>query len=294
MKKVLVAGATGYLGRFVVKEFKKSDYQVRALARNAEKLEDLRDYIDEEYIGQVTDSTSLKDVCHDIDIVFSSVGITRQRDNLTYMDVDFKGNINLLEQAERNNVSKFIYVSVLNAEKLNHLKIVKAKQAFVNELKRSGLDYTVIYPNGFFSDMLEVLKMAKKGRGYLFGDGNYKGNPIHGFDLARVCVDAASSNVTEVKVGGPDVMTQKEILELAFRALGKESKITHIPLWVRNVVLLLLRTFTSAKTYGPLEFFLTVMAMDMVGERYGGNHLKDFFDENVDKILSSDRTRSLQ
>ena len=40
MKIVLVAGATGYLGRFVVEEFKKSDYQVRALARSAEKLDE--------------------------------------------------------------------------------------------------------------------------------------------------------------------------------------------------------------------------------------------------------------
>jgi len=52
--------------------------------------------------------------------------------------------MNLLEYAKQHDVSKFIYVSVLNAEKLNHLKIVKAKQAFVKELKESGLDYTVI------------------------------------------------------------------------------------------------------------------------------------------------------
>jgi len=284
MKKVLVAGATGYLGSFVVKEFKTRGYGVRALARSAGKLEHLKDYIDEEYIGQLTNPESIKDVCRDIDIVFSSIGITRQRDQLTYMDVDFQANMNLLEDAKLNKVSKFIYVSVLNADKLEHLKLVEAKQAFVKELKRSGLGYSVIYPNGFFSDMLEILKMAKRGRGYLFGDGSYKGNPIDGADAARVCVDAVTSNETEIHMGGPDVLTQKEIFELAFQVLGKKSKITQIPLWVRTVVLAVLRTFMPVKTYGPLEFFLTVMAMDMIGKPYGKNHLKDFFEEHKNTI----------
>ena len=47
MKRVLVAGATGYLGRYVVKEFKKQGYWVRALARSADKLEALTDEVDE-------------------------------------------------------------------------------------------------------------------------------------------------------------------------------------------------------------------------------------------------------
>ena len=44
-------------------------------------------------------------------------------------------------------------------------------------------------PNGFFSDMKDFLEMAKKGRVYLFGDGQFKLNPIDGKDLAVVCVD---------------------------------------------------------------------------------------------------------
>ena len=75
MKKVLVAGVTGYLGRFVVQEFKKQGYWVRALARNASKLENIGEYIDEKFIGEVTDINSLSGICRDIDIVFSSLGI---------------------------------------------------------------------------------------------------------------------------------------------------------------------------------------------------------------------------
>jgi uncharacterized protein YbjT (DUF2867 family) len=280
MKKVLVAGATGYLGQYVVKEFKKQGYWVRALTRSEDRLKNLNDYVDEAFIGAVTDPASLDGICQDIDIVFSSIGITKQKDNLTYMDVDYQGNKNLLEEAKKEGVSKFIYISVFNAEKMSNLKGIQAKLKFTAALKGSGLDYLVVYPNGFFSDMLEYLNMAKQGRGYLFGSGECRINPIHGEDLAEVCVNAADGEETEIDVGGPDIFTHNEILALAFESAGNPVKITRIPIWLRNVLLATLRLVTSVKTYGPLEFFMTVLAMDLIAPTYGKHHLKDFFLEN--------------
>lgn len=283
MMRVLISGATGYLGGFVAKEFKRRGYWVRVLARNTKKLERIKNFYDEKYIGEVTNPDSIKDVCRNIDIVFSSIGITRQRDNLTYWDVDYQGNRNLLNAALASKVSKFIYVSVLNGEKMEHLKIIEAKQAFVRDLQQSGINHTVIYPNGFFSDMIELFEMAKRGRGYFFGKGYFKGNPIHGEDLAEICVDAAESGEEKIAIGGPDVMTHREMYELACQALRKDVKTTNIPLWIRDLILMLARTFTSSKTYGPLEFFMTVMSMDMIAEPKGKHHLKDFFIECSNK-----------
>ena len=67
-------------------------------------------------------------------MVISTVGITRQKDGFTYMDVDYRENANLLSEAKRSGVKKFIYVSVLNGEKLSNLKICEAKEIFVTEL----------------------------------------------------------------------------------------------------------------------------------------------------------------
>jgi uncharacterized protein YbjT (DUF2867 family) len=281
MKKVLIAGTTGYLGQHIVKEFKKQGFWIRALARNADKLESLSDYIDEEFIGEVTDPIFLRGVCNDLDIVFSSIGITKQKDNLTYMDVDYQGNKNLLEEAKKEGVSKFIYISVFNAEKLGKLKGIQAKLRFTEDLKESGLNYLVVYPNGFFSDMLEYLQMAKKGRGYVFGSGEYKINPIHAEDLAEVCVNAVDGAENEINVGGPDVLTHNEILAIAFGALAKKVKIFKIPIWISALLLMILRIFSSTKTYGPIEFFMTVLAVDMVAPTYGKHHLKEFFLENI-------------
>lgn len=277
MKKVLVTGATGYLGRYVIKELKKQGYWVRTLARNVKKLDDLKEHIDEVFEAEVTKPESLNGICDGIDVVISSIGITRQKDGLTYMDVDYQGNKNLLDQAVENNVSKFIYVSVINAHLMKDLKGIQAKELFVDKLKESGLDYAVIRPTGFFSDMLEFLNMAKKGRVSLFGSGEDKINPIHGADLAEVCVKSMDKQEKEINVGGPETFTFKEIAELAFKVLNKKAKISTLPIWMIRIILPLIRTFTSSKTYGPLEFMMSVMTMDVVGELYGKERLEDFY-----------------
>ncbi|MDJ0750684.1 MAG: NAD(P)H-binding protein [Woeseiaceae bacterium] len=277
MKKVLVAGSTGYLGRFVVKALKARGYRVRALGRSEAKLQTLRDHADELFVGEVTDLGSLTGVFDGIDIVFSSVGITRQKDGLTYYDVDFQANRNLLMAAEASGVAKFVYVHVLNADKMAHVAAVRAKQAFVNELKRSSLARTVICPTGFFSDMEEFITMAKRGRIYLFGDGMNRINPIHGADLAEVCVDAMDCPEEHVDVGGPEVLTYREIAELAFGALGNPVKITSVPRRLVSAMVKAMCWLTPVKIYGPVEFMSTVMTMDVVGDPRGHMKLAHYF-----------------
>jgi len=277
MKKALVAGSTGYLGRFVIKELKKQDYWVRALARNAKKLDDLGEYIDEVFEGEVTKPETLKGICAGIDVVISSIGITRQKDGLTNMDVDYQGNKNLLDLAVENNVSKFIFVSVINAHLMKDLKGIQAKILFEERLKDSGLDYAIIRPTGFFSDMFEFFKMAQKGRAFVFGNGKNKINPIHGADLAEVCVNFLNKPVKEINVGGPETVTFKGVAELAFKVLNKKAKISTMPTWMIRIILLLMRTFTSSKTYGPVEFMAAIMTMDVIGDSYGKVGLEDFF-----------------
>ncbi|MDX5586203.1 MAG: SDR family oxidoreductase [Aureibaculum sp.] len=280
MEKVLVAGATGYLGQYLVKELKKRNYWVRVLIRK-ESQKELFVNVDEFFIGEITKAESLKNICENIDWVFSSVGITRQKDGMTYMDVDYQGNSNLLSEALKSNVKVFQYVSALGGENLRQLKIFEAKEKFVDELKSSGLNYTVIRPNGFFSDMRDFLNMAKGGKVYLFGAGNFKMNPIAGVDLAKVCVDNVISNENEINVGGPDLLAQNEIAEIALKAWKKKIKIIHLPDWIRKLTIWTMRTFTSSKTYGPIEFFMTAMAFDNIAPKYGEHKLKDFFNKEV-------------
>jgi uncharacterized protein YbjT (DUF2867 family) len=189
----------------------------------------VRDQIDDLFVGQVTRPEMLAGLCDGIDVVFSSVGLTRQKDGLTFHDVDYQGNKNILDRALEASVAKFLYVSVYNAQLMEHLAIVKAHEDFVRALQASGLPRTIMRPTGYFSDIGEYFQMAKSGRAYLIGDGKKCLNPIHGADLANVCADALTGGDAEVPAGGPMVYSQNEIAELAFSVLGKPPRINHIP-----------------------------------------------------------------
>jgi uncharacterized protein YbjT (DUF2867 family) len=276
MKRVLVAGATGYLGGFVAQEFKARGHFVRALARSPEKLDHVQDLLDEIVDGEVTRPETLEHVCDGIDVVFSSIGVTRQKDGLTFRDVDYQGNKNLLEAAQRAGVKTFLYVSVFNGPNLPHLDIVRAHEDFVDVLKASGIDYAVLRPTGYFSDMGGFLEMAKKGRVYLIGSGKNRVNPIHGADLAVRCVDAMDGHRREIDVGGPEILTWGEVAALAFQILGRPAKCTRIPEWLMWSVVRLVRLFNRHQGE-LLAFFTTMVTTDVVAPATGTRTLETHF-----------------
>ena len=285
MKKVLVAGATGYLGNFVVKELKKRNYWVRVLIRKESQKEKFNNMeVDEFFIGEVTQPKTIMGITENIDWVFTSIGITRQKDKLTYLDVDYQGNLNLLLEAEKTKVEFFEYVSVFGADKVPELKIIQAKEKFVDRLKQSSIKSSIIRPTGFFGDLKELLKMGKGGKMYLIGKGENRINPISGNDLAIACIDSMENSKSEVNVGGPKVYTQNQLAEVTFNALKIKGKSIHIPIWVRNLTYTLLKTFTSEKFNGPILFFLKAMTMEAETNKYGEDLLEDFFKQEVENI----------
>ena len=278
MKRVLVAGATGYLGGFVAREVKARGHFVRALARSPEKLDHLQGSLDDIFEGEVTRPETLENVCAEIDVVFSSIGITRQRDGLTFRDVDYQGNKNLLDLALRAGVRKFVYVSGFNGPQLRHLDIIEAHEAFVDELQGSEIDFAVLRPTGYFSDMGEVFEMARKGRVWLIGSGENRVNAIHGADLAVRCVDAIDGNQREIDVGGPEIMTWGEVARLAYEVLGRPPKITRIPEWLMWPVVRLVRLFNRHQGE-LLAFFTTMATTDVVAPSTGTHTLETHFQQ---------------
>lgn len=277
MQKVLVAGATGYLGGYVARAFKEKGYWVRALARSRAKAQSLSTCTDDLYQGEITRPQTLSRVCDGIDVVFSSIGITRQKDRLTYRQVDFQGNMNLLEAAISAGVRKFLYVSIFGASRMEHLAIVKAHEDFAREPKASGMQYVIIRPTGYFSDIGEFLTMAKSGRVFLTGPGDNRMNPIHGADLAQVCVEAASGPQGEINAGGPQVLSYRDIALTAFSVLGKPPRIYCIPPWVARAsasVVKAIRPDLGEK----LAFFATAGVLELVAPCFGTHTVREYFE----------------
>lgn len=159
MPSVLIAGATGYLGRFLCTEYRTRGYHVTALVRDRQRAKTLD--ADTLIEARATCPETLTGGMKGIDLVVSALGITRQADGLSYREVDFAANLNLLREAERAGVERFAYVHVLRADAMRPVPLVSAKADFVDALAASETASTVIAPSGYFSDMGAFLAMAR-------------------------------------------------------------------------------------------------------------------------------------
>ncbi len=277
MKRIALIGGTGYLGRYVAQQLETEGYSVSYLARSAEKLYDIGVTKKQINLVDVTNANTLVGTLKDVDCVISCLGITRQKDGFSYMDIDYQANLNVLNEAKRSGVKKFIYVSVFRGAEFQHVSLCRAKEKFVTSVINSGLDYSIVRPNGFFSDLRDFYDMAKSGRIFLFGSGQNKLNPIHGADLANVIVDSIQKSNLEINIGGPDVFTHNQIAQLAINTQPHNSKLTHIPDTVRRAALTFGKYLMPSTTFGPVEFFLTMLGEDMVAPTYGEHRLADFY-----------------
>lgn len=293
--KVLVAGSTGNLGRHIVRELKRRGHHVRALARDAARLAPVRDAVDDVFTADATDRAALAGCCDGVDAVVSAIGLVGKRSRQTCWDVDYGANRNLLEEAGRAGTGTFIYSSVVHSPALEKLELVRAKRAFEQDLRDSGMAYTILFPNGFFSDFDAYLDMARKGRVYVFGDGRFRINPVDVADVAVAAADALTTDAGEVEVGGPDILTHEQIAEEAFHALGTPPRITHIPAGLLTSGLALTRRLTPLRVHGVMEFPLTVLTHDVISPATGQRQLADHYRQAAtsgpagDKVTPPDR-----
>ncbi|HYG58701.1 MAG TPA: SDR family oxidoreductase [Symbiobacteriaceae bacterium] len=280
-RRIVIAGATGYLGRYLVKSAHARGFTVRALARSEERLGDVRSLCDEVFVGEATKAESLAGLCRGADFVVSSLGNRTLARKPDCFAVDYQANMNILACAREAGVSHFVFVSVLGGnEARRRVPQIEARERVVDALRAGAVPWTVMRPSGFFNDMSEFLAMAKQGHVWVPG-GGARFNPIHGADLAEVCLDAVGNRGTygcEIPAGGPDVFSMSEIGDMAFGVLGKPPRVSTIPPWVLTAMGTLVRPVNL-----NLASLILMMGMFAAGgtpcDAYGRHHLRDFFNE---------------
>lgn len=286
MKRVLVAGATGNLGRHILAELKRRNYWVRALTRKPMRPINLADEV---LGGDLNNIHSLNAACGNIDYIISAAGssvnpnLPRKEDD--YLQIDYHGHRNLLRVAGTSGIKRFVYVSVFSTPELQHLDYIRAHQRFANELKSAGLSYAIVEPTGFFSSFNLVLEMAQKGVAPMLGSGKALTNPIHEVDLAKVCVDALQGPNRCIPVGGPDILSRRQIFEIAFEALDKKPRFLRVPGAALSVQSRIMSRF-DPRTAQLLRFMQQVSQVDVVAPTYGSRHLSTYFDEKVESLAA--------
>lgn len=278
--KVLVVGASGYIGSHIVTHLRQAGYAVRALVRHPDQLADERAQGVELFVGQVTRPETLAGLCDGVSVVISALGVRSLARRPTPWEVDYQGNLNVLTLAQQAGVSHFIFLAVLHGAELRaSVPVLEPRERFVDALQQSGMAWTVLRPTGLFNDMKAFFQQAQRGRVFLFGSGDARINPIHPADLAAEaarCIEDAGARNKSLDIGGPDILTYAEIARLAFDTLAKKPRMTRLAPWLMDVGSGALRPFNPTGA-GFLRFFRVVMTNDMVGATTGRIHLRDFF-----------------
>ena len=280
MAGVLVAGATGYLGRYVVAELHSRGHLVRAVVRDRDRARregpwgspSLDGLVDEWALGSVTDPRFTRDLAADVEHVVSALGVTRQKADP--WQIDNLANLAILNSALKH-AGSFTYINTLGGDRCP-ARLTRAKSAFAQTLSVAEINSQIINPPAYFSDMTEGLAMARRGLVAVFRP-EARINPIHGADLAAYVVDRMEEGRTGTwDVGGPDVLSWRELAHLAFDAVGKRSHVLTVPAWALPPALRLTGLF-SPRLADTAQFMAWNMTRDCVAPTTGTHHLADFY-----------------
>jgi divinyl chlorophyllide a 8-vinyl-reductase len=251
---VLIAGATGYIGRHVAQEFASRGHHVVCLARRRSGVGAKSDEAQtkaqlapaEVRFADVTNTPSLEAAVQGeaFDVVVSCLA-TRTGGVADSWAIEHQANVNLLAVAKRAGAKHFVLLSAICVQRPK-LAFQHAKLAFEAELQKSGLTWSIVRPTAFFKSLAGQVKRVKEGRPFLvFGDGRLTScAPISEADVARFmadCLDDPSRHDRVLPVGGPGAaLTPLEQGALLFDACGKPPRYRHVPVRLLDVIIAVL------------------------------------------------------
>ena len=280
--KVVLAGAYGNLGADILRRLVKDNHEVVALDL-AERDLGITGNVTFKKID-VTNPETLVGVCDGADVVISTVGLTKTSATLTNYQIDYQGNLNLLNEAKKAGVKHFAYTSVIKAEKGPKVPMVNAKYMFEEELKKSGLTYAIYRPTGYFYDIVKVFKpMIEKGEVTLLGKKPVYANVISTEDLADFIVLHMMDENKMYGIGGKETYSYEEIANLCFEAAGKTPVIKRAPAFLFDVLAWANKRKKNGKE-AILRFSKWTLTEDMVGETiHGDMSFKEYINNSFKK-----------
>jgi uncharacterized protein YbjT (DUF2867 family) len=281
-ERILVAGASGALGLEVMRVLHMRNLPLRGLVFSKDGAKEVSKYTDDIWEADASkDNLEIKDITKDVSIVISALGksvsLFTNRGN-SFLENDFYANSNLLDDALKNGVKRFVYVSIKGVDEAPQYDIPKAHKMFEDALKASGIDHTIIRPVGFFSGLHDLAIMAKRKIIPIVGDGSARTNSIHQKDLAEVVVQNLKDGPELLEVGGPLVHTRLEMAEMIEKKIG--GKIVKVPEKVAEWGMFL-PELVNEDVSAKLKYFKYITTHDMIAEKHGSLTFEEYL-ENLD------------
>jgi len=277
--KVVLAGAYGNLGSEVFKALLKAGHSVVAADMIERDLGLEGDYTFRKL--DVTNAESLKGLCDGADVVITTVGLTKGSATVSNYDIDYQGNLNLLNEAKAAGVKNFAYVSVIKADKAPKVPMLHAKYLFEEELKKSGINWVIYRPTGYFYDIVKVFRpMIEKGEVTLLGKEAVHANVVSTEDFAEFIVSSMTDEGKVYNVGGKETYSYEEIANMCFAAAGKEPVIKRAPAFLFDVLAFVNKLKKNGKE-AILRFSKWTLTEEMVGDTVVGDmSFKQYIEES--------------
>jgi uncharacterized protein YbjT (DUF2867 family) len=236
---VLVTGATGFVGRNVVRELLLRGYKPVCLVRDASKLHRQHPTVDPDritpIIGSLHDEDALQHAADISQAVIHLVGIIIERRlrGKTFERIHVRGTTNVANAARSAGIKRFLHMSALGARPEAVSKYHQTKWMAEQYVRDSGLDWTIFRPSLIHGPDGEFMQLMKQFTCKLippvipyFGSGEAKLQPVYVKDVARCFVTALRDDEAIGQVfplGGPRVYSWKQLYN-ACRAIIPGSK----------------------------------------------------------------------
>ena len=228
----LVTGATGGIGRRVVRLLRERETPVRAFVRLTSRYGELEHRGAEIFIGDLRREKDIQKACQGVQYIISAHGSDGDA-----LALDYRANIELIDQAKAIGVQHFVFNSVLGADRgYEDAPVFKAKRAVERYLQASGLNYTILRPAGLASNLLPLAERFRQTGIYLLvGDPKNRTSIVSTDDLARIAVDSITAQGALNKilpVGGPEILMREDIPRIFARVFNQEPIVINPPVLV--------------------------------------------------------------
>ncbi|MEO0925670.1 MAG: SDR family oxidoreductase [Cyanobacteria bacterium J06643_13] len=225
----LVTGATGSLGRRIVRQLREEQEATRAFVRLSSHFDELSDRGADVFIGDLKIERDITKAVAGVKYIISSHG------GGDAQALDYRANIDLIDQAIAEKVEHFIYISVLGVDRgYQDSATFKAKREVEKYLINSSLNYTILRPSGFANNIIPLAERFRDtGIYFSLGDQQNRSSIVSTDDLAKIAI--ASTKVEAARnqifaVGGPDILKREDIPRIFARLFNKEPITINPPL----------------------------------------------------------------